>query len=197
MMAEMGCNMNMRTPGMNENTMYQCGGRTGNRMGMVPPMGRRNWMGMQNPPEMQCPSGAPGLSGQRGEMMIQNPSMEQDQAPRQSSMGCADGAMPCAGMGGMPAAFGAGFAGNPSMHMSRQALMKQINEASFAMDDVLLFLDTHPDNAEAMRYYQNAAAMRKSAMDAYQRQYGPLLVDDVKGSTWSWVTEKWPWEGGC
>lgn len=86
---------------------------------------------------------------------------------------------------------------NQAMGQSKQALMKQINEASFAMDDVLLFLDTHPDNQEAMQYYRNAVNMRKNAMDAYQRQFGPLMVDDVMGNSWSWVTEKWPWEGGC
>lgn len=81
-------------------------------------------------------------------------------------------------------------------NQSRQALMKQINDVSFAMDDVLLFLDTHPNDADAMHYYHNAVNMRKAAMDAYQRQFGPFFVEDVMGNAWSWVTEKWPWEGG-
>lgn len=80
---------------------------------------------------------------------------------------------------------------------TKEALLKQINEASFAMDDVLLFLDTHPDDAAAMQYYHNVTAMRKNAMDAYQNQFGPLMVDNVMGNRWDWVTEKWPWEGGC
>lgn len=79
----------------------------------------------------------------------------------------------------------------------RQNLMNQINEASFALDDAALFLDTHPNNPAAMQYYRNAAAMRRNAMDAYQRQFGPLTIDAVTGNTWDWVTEKWPWEGGC
>lgn len=79
----------------------------------------------------------------------------------------------------------------------KSMLMKQINEASFAIDDVLLFLDTHPKNASAMQYYQNVVSMRKKALDAYQSQFGPLLVDDVTGSDWSWINEPWPWEGGC
>lgn len=83
------------------------------------------------------------------------------------------------------------------MMQSKCQLMKQINEASFAMDDVLLFLDTHPNNMEALQYYKTVTAMRKNAMAAYQRQYGPLMVEDVTGNSWSWVTEKWPWEGGC
>ena len=79
----------------------------------------------------------------------------------------------------------------------KESLMKQINESSFAMDDVTLFLDTHPNDPAAMQYYRNAASIRKNAMDAYERQFGPLMIDEVSGSCWDWVTEKWPWEGGC
>ena len=79
----------------------------------------------------------------------------------------------------------------------KESLMKQINEASFAMDDVSLFLDTHPNDPAAMQYYRNAVSMRKNAMDAYERQFGPLMIDEVSGNCWDWVTEKWPWEGGC
>ncbi len=79
----------------------------------------------------------------------------------------------------------------------QQTLMKQLNEASFAMDDVLLFLDTHPDDANALQYYRQVSAMRKNALDAYQQQYGPLLVDCVTANKWNWVTQTWPWEGGC
>ena len=73
----------------------------------------------------------------------------------------------------------------PGMDPSRQALMKQINEASFAVDEAVLFLDTHPDCAQAMQYYQSAVGARKAAMDAYQSRFGPLLVDDVIGNTWT------------
>ena len=64
----------------------------------------------------------------------------------------------------------------------KHSLMQQINEASFAMDDVLLFLDTHTNDAAAMQYYKNVVAMRKNAMEAYERQFGPLMVDGVNGN---------------
>lgn len=86
---------------------------------------------------------------------------------------------------------------NPGADMGEAALMKQINESSFAMDDVLLFLDTHPNDPDAMRYYHNVVGMRKNVVSAYERQYGPLTVDSVTGNTWSWMTQTWPWEGGC
>lgn len=86
---------------------------------------------------------------------------------------------------------------NLSSGQARCMLRKQIDEFSFAMDDAHLFLDTHPDNAGAFRYFKDAVSMRQNAVSAYERQFGPLMVEDAVGSTWDWVTEKWPWEGGC
>ena len=78
----------------------------------------------------------------------------------------------------------------------KEALMRQIDQASFAMDDVLLYLDTHPTDQEALNYYHHAAGLGREAMEAWQTQYGPLLVDSVKNmDRWTWMTEKWPWEG--
>ena len=74
--------------------------------------------------------------------------------------------------------------------------LQQINALSFAVDDASLFLDTHPDNAEAMRYFLDANMQRRNALNAYQAQFGPLFIDSVTGQGWSWETEKWPWEGG-
>ena len=79
----------------------------------------------------------------------------------------------------------------------KQTLLKQISETGFAIDDILLFLDTHPDDCNAMQYYREMNAVRRNAMDAYQKEFGPLTVDSVYGNCWNWVTEKWPWEGGC
>ena len=79
----------------------------------------------------------------------------------------------------------------------KEALMRQIMEAGFAMDDVVLFLDTHPENQDALRYYKAVRDMRDQSMAAYESQFGPLRYTDVMSSSWDWVTEKWPWEGGC
>ena len=36
----------------------------------------------------------------------------------------------------------------------REALLQKVQAASFAVDDVKLFLDSHPDNAEALCYFE-------------------------------------------
>lgn len=76
-------------------------------------------------------------------------------------------------------------------------LLAMINQASFAMDDILLYLDTHPCDQAALNYYQYVTKLRREALEAYEATYGPLLVDHVQSSQyWTWVQGKWPWEGG-
>lgn len=84
------------------------------------------------------------------------------------------------------------------VNSSCEQLLRQIYETSFAMDDVILYLDTHPTDIDALNYYHYVTAMRKDAMKAYANQCGPLMPDQVMCSQdWSWISDKWPWEGEC
>lgn len=83
----------------------------------------------------------------------------------------------------------------------RNDLMERINEASFAVDDVKLYLDTHPWDDEALVYFQEYSRMRNEALKEYVKHYSPLTVDTASYSEdarWKWIDEPWPWqEGGC
>jgi spore coat protein JB len=84
------------------------------------------------------------------------------------------------------------------MTRSREQLMCCITEVSFAIDDVKLYLDTHPCDKEALEYYENYRQLRKEAIKEYRDCYGPISSYDVKTeNVWTWVTEPWPWEGAC
>ena len=85
------------------------------------------------------------------------------------------------------------------MNKSRQEMLQYINEVSFVVDDTKLFLDTHPDNNEALEHFRKYGRMRNDALKEYARLYGPLTVDLVSESnenTWTWPEEPWPWMGG-
>ena len=82
------------------------------------------------------------------------------------------------------------------MNETARKLMKRIDDASFAMDDVILYLDTHPDDRNALNYYRDVVALRKESVKAYEASFGPLTIEDADDAcTWSWLTERWPWEG--
>ena len=82
----------------------------------------------------------------------------------------------------------------------RQDLLNWINIVSFAVDDVKLFLDTHPCNEEALAYFEEYKCMRNKALNEYAKFYGPLTIDTAAASAeqWKWICEPWPWQmGGC
>lgn len=83
---------------------------------------------------------------------------------------------------------------------SKKELLKKINEVSFAVNDISLYLDTHPCDEKALMYYEEMSEMRNKALKEYAKLYGPLTIDtanDTCSRQWEWVMQPWPWEGGC
>lgn len=85
--------------------------------------------------------------------------------------------------------------------MSRNELMEHINQVSFAVDDVKLYLGTHPCDEEALAFFREYSRLRNEALQEYAKLYGPITIDTAGDScddSWKWVNEPWPWqEGGC
>ena len=80
----------------------------------------------------------------------------------------------------------------------RAKLLHLIDAASFAVVELSLFLDTHPDDREAMKNFAHYKELRENALRTYADSYGPLTIDTAKPADhWYWSTEPWPWEGGC
>ena len=83
-----------------------------------------------------------------------------------------------------------------SMNMTEEAMRKQVYETGFALDDIILYLDTHPMDMNAMNYYRFMRQANEEAVRAYEQMFGPQMADSVMGDTWSWLDNPWPWEGG-
>lgn len=88
---------------------------------------------------------------------------------------------------------------NPKMN--RKQLLNHINQVSFAVNDVSLYLDTHPCDEDALEYFRKMSDCRSKALKEYAAAYGPLTIDTASDSCadrWNWINEPWPWqEGGC
>ncbi len=81
--------------------------------------------------------------------------------------------------------------------MTRQQLMQKIMEYSFALVDLTEYLDTHPDDSDALETYKKLNDMYQKYYNEYTTQYGPITPGDVNSqSYWTWVAEFFPWEGG-
>ena len=75
----------------------------------------------------------------------------------------------------------------PCPKKSREELMCYINEVSFAVNDMILYLDTHPCDEKALAFCKEHVKKRDKALREYAALYGPLTIDttdDVKSKTW-------------
>ena len=85
---------------------------------------------------------------------------------------------------------------------AKNELMRRIQALEFTAIDLVLYLDTHPDDARALTDYNQIACALSRTKSTYEQQYGPLSSYGMTpaGRRWSWIDEPWPWhveeEGG-
>ncbi len=84
----------------------------------------------------------------------------------------------------------------PNILNERENALYQIQETSFAAHDINLYLDTNPNDTNAIRLYNEYNNREKMLIDAYERKYGPINLSDTNGlsmTPWAWIKEPWPW----
>lgn len=84
------------------------------------------------------------------------------------------------------------------MDNNRENLFHCITATSFVMDDLRLFLDTHPTDQDALQHWDHVQKVRTEAVEEYSRHYGPISMYQVDScNEWTWINGPWPWEGRC
>ena len=79
--------------------------------------------------------------------------------------------------------------------MSQKKLMRQLQELEFAIIETALYLDGHPTNKKALKYYNTMKEKRNQVRAQYEEAYGPLTIfANNSENTWHWVETTWPWE---
>ena len=77
----------------------------------------------------------------------------------------------------------------------QDAMLRKVDEYSFMVTELQLFLDTHPDNASAYAALVEAIESRKQAVRDYENHYGPLTIDSHRNRCgYDWLATPWPWE---
>ena len=74
-------------------------------------------------------------------------------------------------------------------------LLSELYSVSFALDDVTLYLDTHPDCEKALGCFENLRALEKSLAEEINAMGFPLKATANSSCSWDWIKGPWPWEG--
>lgn len=85
--------------------------------------------------------------------------------------------------------------GEMSMDNKQAQALNKLQSYNFAAYDLLLYLDTHPDDKPAFNMFKELVAKFKELKAAYQKSYGPLTAyDSAMSSSFDWINSPWPWE---
>lgn len=77
----------------------------------------------------------------------------------------------------------------------REALRRRISAVQFAAWELHLFLDSHPNNAQAAAKLADYRAKADELTAQYEEKYGPLHLTSRETSRWAWISDPWPWDG--
>ncbi len=73
-------------------------------------------------------------------------------------------------------------------------LKKDLGAVSFAMDELRLFLNTHPCCKEALMYFNKLSDQRACILEKYQQFELVEGYSASSGNAWNWIDSPWPWE---
>lgn len=83
----------------------------------------------------------------------------------------------------------------------REKLMNQISSVNFAINDLTLYLDTHPTCKNGLQLFKEMVAKKLDLLAEYAKQFNPLTISSImtgtpKTETYGWGEGPVPWEGG-
>lgn len=89
----------------------------------------------------------------------------------------------------------------PIEQLEREELMIKIDEVSFALNDLLLYLDTHEGDTEAIKLFKEGIKRRAELLKQFSQKFYPLtqccICNTETCDCFSWSKGAMVWEGAC
>ncbi|WP_027365315.1 spore coat protein CotJB [Desulfotruncus alcoholivorax] len=76
-------------------------------------------------------------------------------------------------------------------------MLLEIQQLSFIEVELNLYLDTHPEDQQALAMYNSTHQNLMQCVRKYESIYGPLVnfgYSPGMQNYWKWVDSPWPWE---
>ncbi len=75
-------------------------------------------------------------------------------------------------------------------------LLTEIQKIDFILVELNLYLDTHPDDVNAINQFNFNSMKSKQLKEEFEAHFGPLqhFGNSYSNYPWSWSTTPWPWQ---
>ena len=74
----------------------------------------------------------------------------------------------------------------------REILLRKVSSAQFALWELHLYLNTHPNDMQALAMHEQYEVKCAKLIKEYEEKYGPLTASVGEGV--EWLKNPWPWE---
>lgn len=73
--------------------------------------------------------------------------------------------------------------------------LEELQVIDFVIVELNLYLDTHPNDHDAIRQYNEYVKMRRPLVKKFEKEFGPLTVGSSYSKyPWEWKESPWPWQ---
>ena len=76
----------------------------------------------------------------------------------------------------------------------RECMLYKIMEIDFAINDLSLYLDLHPEDSKIYEKFKMYTKKCMELKEEYAKNYGPLTLNQVEASEYEWMKNPWPWD---
>ncbi|MCO7176620.1 spore coat protein CotJB [Sporolactobacillus kofuensis] len=74
--------------------------------------------------------------------------------------------------------------------------LKSLQAIDFVLVELTLYLDTHPNDLDALKQFNSAAKKSAELRQDFEAKYGPLqqFGQSLSAYPWQWKDTPWPWQ---
>lgn len=73
--------------------------------------------------------------------------------------------------------------------------LSELQVLAFAVQELALYLDTHPEDTEALELYRQYQELYQKCSESYQQKIRPLNhATPSQDGNYAWLDDPWPWE---
>ena len=75
----------------------------------------------------------------------------------------------------------------------RERMLKNLSSYDFAIIELHIYLDTHPNDASAAKALKEYETKSNVLRAEYEEKFGPLSTNTASANRWAWISNPWPW----
>ena len=77
---------------------------------------------------------------------------------------------------------------------NEEALLLKLSQMEFALNDLSLYLDLHPNDMAVFNKFREYANEYKRYLNEFEKTYRPLCLSSINKDSYEYYKNPWPWD---